>query len=217
MGMINRVKLPVNIAICALTDGGIGKSGGIPWKLERDMKYFRDLTVKFGKGDGKNVVVMGRKTWESIPSKYTPLKGRINVVLSGKEEVRQELEKRGVYSYGSIDTAGYTIAGEGFPKHREIFVIGGVRPIEEVMSGKTAFVCERIFLTRIYADSKEGSWLECDTYLPKGFLDGYKELTEDECRGICDYVADKDWFKVHVDEKSRLEYQFQIWEKAQNK
>jgi dihydrofolate reductase len=54
-------------------NGVIGRSGGLPWRLGIDLKRFRALTL------GKPVI-MGRKTWESIPRR--PLPGRLNIVLS---------------------------------------------------------------------------------------------------------------------------------------
>jgi hypothetical protein len=46
------------------------------------MKYFKELTSRTSDPTKQNAVVMGRKTWESIPAKFRPLAGRINVVLS---------------------------------------------------------------------------------------------------------------------------------------
>lgn len=57
-------------------DNGIGLNGDLPWaKLPSDMKYFMDKTMG-------HAVVMGRKTWDSIPEKYRPLPGRRNFILS---------------------------------------------------------------------------------------------------------------------------------------
>lgn len=57
-------------------DFGIGMNdGSIPWKIKADMKHFKSAT------NGK-MVVMGRKTWESIPDKFRPLPNRVNVILS---------------------------------------------------------------------------------------------------------------------------------------
>jgi len=61
---------------------GIGKDGGLPWKLPGDMAYFKALTSTTRDGKRVNAVVMGRKTWDSIPDKFRPLPGRLNVVLS---------------------------------------------------------------------------------------------------------------------------------------
>jgi dihydrofolate reductase/thymidylate synthase len=46
------------------------------------MKFFRELTQRTADPAKQNAVIMGRKTWESIPAKFRPLKGRINVVLT---------------------------------------------------------------------------------------------------------------------------------------
>ena len=59
-------------------DGYIGKEGGLPWRIPTDMARFRDLTI----GDGFNSVVMGRKTWDSLPDSYRPLPERVNIVMS---------------------------------------------------------------------------------------------------------------------------------------
>lgn len=54
---------------------GIGKNGGIPWNIPEDLKRFRHIT-------NGNIVVMGRKTYESIPLKFRPLPNRFNIIMS---------------------------------------------------------------------------------------------------------------------------------------
>ncbi|SOE04207.1 dihydrofolate reductase [Blastococcus haudaquaticus] len=56
-------------------DRVIGASGGLPWHLPEDLKLFRTLTTG-------STVVMGRRTWESLPERFRPLPGRTNVVLT---------------------------------------------------------------------------------------------------------------------------------------
>ena len=53
----------------------IGADGALPWHLPEDLKNFRELTAG-------SVVVMGRRTWESLPERFRPLPGRTNVVLT---------------------------------------------------------------------------------------------------------------------------------------
>ncbi|RPA19537.1 dihydrofolate reductase [Gordonia sp. OPL2] len=55
--------------------GAIGRAGGIPWRVPEDMRRFREIT-------GNGPVVMGRKTWESLPDRARPLPGRRNVVIT---------------------------------------------------------------------------------------------------------------------------------------
>ena len=54
---------------------GIGKRGKLPWYSPTDMKYFKNIT----KG---GIVIMGRRTWESISEKHRPLSNRFNIILS---------------------------------------------------------------------------------------------------------------------------------------
>ena len=93
------VSRPLSLTIIAAVTrkNGLGVNGTLPWKLPKEMAHFRKATsalgsIPTGSSDpskqAMNAVIMGRKTWESIPIKFRPLKGRINVVVSrtpGKE------------------------------------------------------------------------------------------------------------------------------------
>ena len=57
------------------TSGVIGREGGIPWHLPEDLVRFKELTMG-------HTVVMGRRTWESLPQRFRPLPGRRNIVVS---------------------------------------------------------------------------------------------------------------------------------------
>lgn len=65
------------------TSGVIGRDGGIPWRLPEDLARFKDLTLG-------HTVVMGRRTWESLPPKFRPLPGRRNVVLTRNARYRAD-------------------------------------------------------------------------------------------------------------------------------
>jgi dihydrofolate reductase len=67
--------------VCATKANGIGQAGRLPWRLKEDMKFFKHLTT-LAPSPLKNVVIMGRKTWQSIPHKFRPLANRINIVVS---------------------------------------------------------------------------------------------------------------------------------------
>lgn len=55
--------------------GAIGRDNAIPWRVPEDMARFREIT-------GANAVVMGRKTWDSLPTRFRPLPGRRNIVIT---------------------------------------------------------------------------------------------------------------------------------------
>lgn len=86
----------------------IGKDNRLLWSLPEDMKRFKALTLG-------HAVLMGRKTWESLPPKFRPLPGRRNIVLSRDPHYRAE----GATVAAGLDAA-LAAAGTG-----KVFVIGG--------------------------------------------------------------------------------------------
>ena len=87
-------------------NGGIGKNGKLPWHIPEDLKNFKKLTFN-------SIIVMGRKTWESLPIK--PLPGRRNIVISSRSV-------KNVECYHSIKKCVDVLCLENV---KEIFVIGG--------------------------------------------------------------------------------------------
>jgi dihydrofolate reductase len=65
----------INLIWAQSSNGVIGRNGGIPWRVPEDMRRFRELTTG-------GTVVMGRRTWESLPPRFRPLPGRRNIVVS---------------------------------------------------------------------------------------------------------------------------------------
>jgi dihydrofolate reductase len=65
----------LTIVVACARNGAIGLRGTLPWNIPEDMAYFKRITMG-------HAVIMGRKTWESIPAKYRPLPGRTNLVVS---------------------------------------------------------------------------------------------------------------------------------------
>ena len=99
----------ITIVAAVARNGCIGKDGGLPWRIPEDMQRYRNITM------GK-VVVMGRKTWESIPERFRPLPGRTNVVLTRQEAYPLPA---GVERYASLAAALAAHAGA------EIVINGG--------------------------------------------------------------------------------------------
>nr|AIA15014.1 Dihydrofolate reductase [uncultured bacterium] len=93
------------LVVAAAENGVIGKDGAIPWRIADDMKRFKELTMG-------HAVVMGRKTWDSLPKK--PLPGRVNIVVTRQKDWRAE----GALTASSLEVALENASGE-------IMVIGG--------------------------------------------------------------------------------------------
>ena len=100
-------------------DSSIGQNGGLPWKLSSDIKRFKKIT----QGEGYNAVIMGRKTWNSLPSKYRPLSGRINIVMSRDSDWSDEGAWNALYPGRAIEIA-YSEGCE------ECWIIGGAQIYE---------------------------------------------------------------------------------------
>ncbi|KAF0408603.1 dihydrofolate reductase [Gigaspora margarita] len=157
---------------------GIGINNALPWKIKEDMAYFERVTKKVLVSDettdtslatsGKsvqNAVIMGRKTWESIPPKFRPLKDRLNVVLS--KSLKPESDMYVIHS--SLDEAVANLVGK--PTIARIFIIGGGYVYKEAIESP---LCEYILITKVYKN------FNCDTFFPKIDENMYELASHDE-------------------------------------
>ncbi len=152
--------IPFHIIVAMDEARGIGKNGQLPWHLSGDFQHFRRITTSTSLISKKNVVLMGRKTWDSLPERFKPLPGRINVVLSRNQNLNLP---GGVYRKDSYDEAVSWIIAEDSSLGRErvesVFVIGG----EEVY--RAALSLETVPIVKIYATKISGRF-DCDTFFP---------------------------------------------------
>jgi dihydrofolate reductase len=149
----------------------IGREGGLPWRLGADLKRFRMLTL------GKPVI-MGRKTWESLPERFRPLPGRLNIVLTRQAEY----EAKGAVVCENW-TEALAIAREQAAEDRvdEVCVIGGADLFALALPR-----AHRIYLTEVDGDPDgdvvippldEAGWLEVSREaVPAGPDDDYPTL-----------------------------------------
>jgi dihydrofolate reductase len=119
-------------------NGVIGKDGGLPWHLSSDLKHFKAVTLD-------KPVIMGRKTWDSLPRK--PLPGRPNIVVTRNQDWQAEGALVAHNEAGAIQLA------DGAP---EICVIGGAEIFKAFLPKAS-----RIYLTRVLAD------VDGDTFMPE--------------------------------------------------
>jgi dihydrofolate reductase len=134
-------------------DRGLGKDGQLPWRLPGDMAFFARITSTTEAANKRNAVIMGRKTWESIPARYQPLAKRLNAVLTRRAEYQVP---DGVLLSSSLDELLVRI-GEMTDIER-VFVIGGG---EIYHLGMALPNCERVYLTQV-----EGRF-DCDAFFPQ--------------------------------------------------
>ncbi|CZT24326.1 related to DFR1-dihydrofolate reductase [Ramularia collo-cygni] len=174
-------QVPLTLIAAATAKNGIGKSGGLPWPmLKKDMAYFARVTkrvppfTKSASNDEseedlkkqasrRNVVIMGRKTWDSIPQKFRPLKDRTHIVISSQDRSKLDpLPPDDVVVAADISSGLQSLqdliqAGKAPPVGRA-FVIGGSSIYKAALELRQT---NSILLTRI---SKE---YDCDTFFPE--------------------------------------------------
>ena len=149
-------------------NGGIGQGNKLPWHISEDLINFKKLTLG-------NTIIMGRKTWDSLPKK--PLPNRRNIVLSSKKiEV--------VESYTSIESCLKSLAKDNMS---DIFIIGG-----EMIYTSFFNYADILHITFIdkYVDG-------IDTYFPikiKKIKRSYQMIEEIKLTEECTYTK---WTKSH--------------------
>ena len=128
--------------VAADRENGIGQGGDLPWpKLKADLRFLRETTSAAAPGQ-RNAVIMGRKTWDSVPARFRPLPGRLNVVISRRA---QELGDDALAAT-SLDDA-LAAAGARADVDR-LFVIGGAEIFRQAFAHAR---CRDVYLTRIDA------------------------------------------------------------------
>jgi dihydrofolate reductase/thymidylate synthase len=141
---VDAVKIPPPSYACVVAadeDGGIGRGNGLPWpRLAGDIAFFKQITTETRDPARRNAVIMGRRTWDSIPAKYRPLPGRINVVVS-----RTAREVAGAELASGLDHA-IELATDA--KAEAIFVVGGGQLYALAVEDPR---CAVIYYTRIAA------------------------------------------------------------------
>lgn len=190
----------LTLIVAATGKMGIGRGGTLPWTgLKREMAYFARVTKRASPGN-TNALIMGRKTWESIPPKFRPLKDRTNIVIT---------RTSGLTAQGGNVTSSVEEAIEAVEKTEvtRAFVIGGAQIYKAALERKET---KRILLTRVLSD------FECDTFFPlqldeSGKSEGWERKSkEDLDRWVGEQVPEG------VQEENGTKYRFEMWEKTES-
>lgn len=160
----------------------IGKNGDLPgWRLPSDMKHFRELTT------GSDPVVMGRKTFESIPEKFRPLIGRKNFIISRNPSYDPYPNNPNVeIFYKFEDVVGLIDIVLG---HKKVFITGGGDIYKEIIK----WFDDKRFSFEIIATEVNGEFPEADTFFPKIDLSTWKkEILGDYKKGPIELDSKKE-------------------------
>jgi dihydrofolate reductase len=138
------------VAFCK--NRGIGINNTLPWKLYGDMSMFKQLTI----GGENNAVIMGRKTWLSLPVKNRPLPKRQNIVLTSKTSFGniESSAKNPIFLPSLMEAKNYCEIN----KFDNVWVIGGSHVYKESLDKK--------LIDTIHATEIEKEY-ECDIFFPE--------------------------------------------------
>jgi dihydrofolate reductase len=142
--------LNFNIIVAVDKKLGIGKNNALPWHLPGDLKHFKQITSRAEEGK-KNALIMGRKTWDSLPEKVKPLPGRLNIIVSRAADYEVPESCR---LANSLDQALQLCAEDSTS---DVFVIGGAQLYDAALKHKAL---KRVYLTEIDED------FHCDVFFP---------------------------------------------------
>nr|KAF6489231.1 dihydrofolate reductase [Molossus molossus] len=171
-------------------EDGVGLRHSFQDLAGNEFKYFQRMTTTSSVEGKQNLVIMGRKTWFSIPEKQRPLKNRINLVLSRE---LKEPPKGAHFLARNLDDALKLIEEpELANKVNMVWIVGGSSVYKEAMD-KPGHL--RLFVTRIMQE------FESDTFFPEIDLKKYKLLPE--YPGV---LSD-------VQEEKGIKYKFEVYEK----
>lgn len=144
--------------------GVIGAEGGMPWHVPEDLAHFKEITLTAP-------VVMGRKTWDSLPERFRPLPGRENIVITRQQDWQVE----GVYRAANVSEAV-----RGLDR---VWIIGGAEIFRQVIGDADRLEVTELDVTvdgDAYAPAKtgwrlvdEGEWQTSRTGVRYRFL-GYE-------------------------------------------
>ena len=143
-----------NIIVAYELNRGISFKDKIPWKISLDIKQFKELTSR----ESMNCVIMGRKTWDSIPEKFRPLTNRINIVISKSLKNEEKLNEKNTYVCSSFDDLDQLVKTLSTNHNLlEVFFIGG----EQIYKiAQQRYSINKYYLTQVLQK------YECDTFFP---------------------------------------------------
>lgn len=135
------------------------------------MEFFKATTIKTEDCQLRNMVIMGRKTWESIPEKHRPLEGRKNVILTRNKKFEAPEGAHVAHSFKqALDLADERID--------QIFVMGGAKIYEQALKRKDI---KGMYITKV------NSTFKCDAFFPKPPRFPKKQMLDSGKEGDLDY------------------------------
>ena len=142
----------ISLIAAVATNRVIGKDKDLVWHLPDDMKFFMKTTIN-------HFVIMGRKSYESIPNNYRPLPNRVNIIVTRQKDYNAP---DSIISNTLEEALDYSIAHH----QKEVFVIGGGQIFDQSME-----IADKLYITEVKAS------FEGDSYFPELDHDQWDEIS----------------------------------------
>ena len=184
-------KVQVKLIVAVCQGNGIGRDNQLPWRIKSELAHFAKMTKSTIDFSKKNAVVMGRKTWESLPARVRPLKNRINIVLS-RQHQSSISDHEDVFVCHNYEEA-LSRVDDMKDKIESCWIIGGTSVYQEAMNHQRL---DKLYITRILKD------YDCDTFFPAVDTDRWS-LTSDKMVPGDVQTEDGIQFKYEVYEQSQ--------------
>lgn len=153
--------LKLSLIVACTNKGGIGYDNTIPWHLKDELKNFRELTSRTSDKYKRNVIIMGKKTWDSLNVK--PLPNRINIILTSNKYLINNYNYNEDFVFlNSIDNA-LKYCKKNKDKIEDIFIIGGEK-IYEAFLKDSKYIINNVYLTLL---KKE---YECNKFIDVKYI-----------------------------------------------
>lgn len=161
-----------NLIVAVDTQWGISKKGNIPWKIMEDYNFFLDVTKRQYIKDKKNIIIMGKNTWKTLPDTSRSLKDRITIIISTSMTIEDlnsgnltGTESYLVKSFAEATALCNVIDGG------KVFICGGSQIYDEALK---KLKIDNTYITKIYYD------YGCDNFFPS-HLANVDSSTSTEC------------------------------------
>ncbi len=225
--------LELTLVVAATRSMGIGAKGTMPWKgLRKEMQYFARVTTRVpptvrktctchlafndessnesknkAPSGAMNAVIMGRKTWDSIPAKFRPLKDRLNIVISRSTPDTQPAPPAATAEPVRVSSVEKALQYAREHCIGRVFVMGGAQIYSAALELPEA---KRVLLTSLDAE------FDCDVFFPLDLRDGGKAAADGWARRSTQQL--REWTgqeDVSDDgqEEAGIKYEFQLWER----
>ena len=165
-GAHSSLYVPISLIVACDIKGGIAKDGKIPWHYPQELKYFSKITSTTQDPTKINAIIMGRKTWDSLPRK--PLPNRVNIIITRDISRKEKHSENVVWSQSMEEAIKYVKSNSQI---EDTYVIGGESIYSDVINNHYSQI-HRLYYTEIHDD------FQCDQFFPIELFENQSQFTK---------------------------------------